>query len=136
MQIFTDLTEYINDINSYGFITHLHSKRNCIYDECDAVIRGRKDKKENIQIYKKFLSEVGMPKGYGLLECNVLVRQHNNPQCIKIMEEWWKEFKNEVKRDQLLLPYILYKSGIRINEIGLMGESILLNSSFRIQKHK
>lgn len=136
IKIYTDLTEYIHKIKECGFATHLHSKRNCIYEEGKAVVKLGKEKQENVEKYFNELRKNNMPENYGLLECNVLVREHNNIRCKEIMLDWWKEFKNKIKRDQLSLPYILYKRGISIEEIGTLGNDVFLNNSFRIIRHE
>lgn len=136
IKIITDLTEYIYYIEEGGFAAHLHSKRDCVFDEFDAVKIFKKDTKENIEYYRKLLMKRNMPRHYGMLECNVLVREHNNEKCIEIMKEWWKEFCISTKRDQLSLPYVLFKYGYRIEDIGKLGTNIFLNPSFRIERHK
>ena len=77
-----------------------------------------------------------MPKNYGLLQCNLIVREHNNETCIKIMQDWWQEFKNYSKRDQISLPHVLYKNNIKIENVGILGNNIYPNPSFRILTHK
>ena len=136
IQVVSDLTEYINLLNEYGFATHMHHQRTCVYDELMAIEKSKKDTKENIKKHKKLLEETNMPKNYGLLQCNVLVREHNNPKCIKIMEEWWNEFSNFSKRDQISLPHVLFINNISPNKVGVLGKNVYSNPSFRIISHK
>ena len=77
-----------------------------------------------------------MPRNYGLLQCNIIVREHNNPVCIKIMEAWWQLFSKNAKRDQIYLPYVLYMNKIRIDDVVLLGNNVYMNSSFRVFIHK
>ena len=52
------------------------------------------------------------------------------------MKEWWIEFnKSIVKRDQIVFPYILWKNGISINDIGCLGESVDRDGKFRKKVH-
>lgn len=51
----------------------------------------------------------GMPGAAGLFECNVLPRAHHDPGVRALMEAWWREFTTGVKRDQVSLPYLLWK---------------------------
>ena len=135
IQIITDLTEYINYLNEYGLGIHMHDSRNCVYDEIEAIKKTKKEKKDILEKHKNYLLEDNMPKNYGLLQCSVIVREHNNPICIEIMEAWWNEFSKYSKRDQVSLPHVLYKKNIPINKIGLLGNNLYKNPSFRIKVH-
>lgn len=136
IQVVSDLTEYVNRLNDIGIATHLHHQRTCVYDELIAIEKSKKDTIENIKKHKALLIKTNMPKNYGLLQCNVIVREHHNPKCIHIMEEWWNEFLNYSKRDQISLPHVLYSNNISVEEIGVLGTNIYRNSSFRIISHK
>lgn len=59
----------------------------------------------------------GMPENSGSFACGVLVREHNNPICIKLMEDWWREYCIHTKRDQISFTYILWKNGFNKNDI-------------------
>lgn len=59
----------------------------------------------------------GMPDDYGAFWCNMLVREHNHPICIKLMEEWWNEFIKYTKRDQISFPYVLWKNGYAADDV-------------------
>ena len=76
-----------------------------------------------------------MPKNYGLLECNVIVREHMCKECQQLMHEWWELFRTSVKRDQLLLPYVLYENKVEIREVGTLGIGTSYNPSFRVLPH-
>lgn len=51
------------------------------------------------------------------IECNFIVRDHSSSKlCAEIVEDWWKVFNWFAKRDQLSLPFVLYKRKIRVDE--------------------
>ena len=52
----------------------------------------------------------GFPEEYGLLQSNIMLRKHNNSDCIKLMEDWFKELKNGSHRDQLSFNYVSGKN--------------------------
>ncbi len=135
IQIVTDITEYINELGPVGIGTHLHPVRDCVFEEMQEVIRQGKEREENIRRHAKYMIETGMPHHYGLLECNVIAREHHNPICIKVMEEWWREFEAYSKRDQISLPHVLYRNKIQVQEIGILGDNVRTNPSFRIFRH-
>lgn len=59
----------------------------------------------------------GLPESTMAYLCNMLVREHNNPICIKLMDDWWKEFCKYTRRDQISFPYVLWKNGIVSEDI-------------------
>ncbi len=136
IEVISDLTEYIARLSDVGIAIHNHRERDCVYDECNAIKLFRKEKKDNVNKYIKLLIEREMPKHYGLLECNVIVREHHNPVCIQVMEGWWNEYLVHIKRDQVSLPYVLYKSGISVEKVGVLGNNVNRNPSFRVLKHQ
>lgn len=50
------------------------------------------------------------------------------------MEEWWNEMEKYSKRDQLSLPYIIWKNGYSFEDVGIIdGEGKYWQ---RAQAHK
>ena len=43
-----------------------------------------------------------------------MIRKHNDPNCIKLMEYWWNIVLNGSKRDQLSLFYAKWKTNVNI----------------------
>jgi len=87
-----------------------HPHRNCIYEESAIVIGMKKDKAEIINPQIERYKSEEFPKNYGLLQSNILIRKHNNADCIKLMEEWTNELKNGSHRDQLSFNYVCWKN--------------------------
>lgn len=87
-----------------------HPTRNCIYDEASAVIRMRKDKQENVKPQIDRYKTEGFPKKYGLLQSNIMIRKHNEKDCIRLMETWFEELKDGSHRDQLSFNYACWKN--------------------------
>ncbi|MBD5447712.1 MAG: DUF616 domain-containing protein [Treponema sp.] len=100
-----------------------HWRDDCIYKECDnvmeVIVPSGGEKRENVERMKDFLEKNNMPHNYGLNENNFLYRKHNNSSVITIMEEWWDFIEHYTKRDQLSFAYILWKNGIRPEEISI-----------------
>lgn len=91
-----------------------HYKRDCIYEEIDAVAHYELDTPENLNRYKAFLKKEKFPAHYGLGENNVIWRRHHDKKCIKIMEDWWDVLQKYSKRDQLGLFYVLWKNKLHV----------------------
>ncbi len=114
---------------------HYHRTRMCVYDEIEAALILRRVDKKSAKKYEKYLKANGMSVNYGLVECNVIARRHNEQKCIELMEQWWNEFHFRFKRDQVSLPYVLYKNGISISEVATLGNNVYENLTFRIEEH-
>ncbi|MBC5784881.1 DUF616 domain-containing protein [Ramlibacter sp. USB13] len=63
----------------------------------------------------------GMPARAGLYECGILPRRHDAPQVATLMEAWWHEFQGGIRRDQVSLPYLLWKQRTPFKALGLSG---------------
>ena len=116
MSIKGDLNEFLLRLltPNYSIFMVEHPGRNCIYQELKEVILVKKEKKEKIDFLEnKYLKE-NFPEEYGLIEGNIIVRKHNEKECIEFMEEWWKMVRNYSYRDQLSFNYILWKNGFKI----------------------
>lgn len=108
-----DLDEFIIEniigTNSAVYVPK-HPARNCIYNEAVAVIGMKKDKPEIVNPQIERYKKEGFPKNYGLLQSNILVRLHNEPDCVKLMNTWFSELKNNSHRDQLSFNYACWKN--------------------------
>lgn len=135
VQIIADLTDYVNMLGRVGIGIHMHNLRFCVFDELEAIRRTGRETKEKIERHIVYLQETGMPRNYGLLQCNIIVREHKNPLCMEIMNDWWQEYMLYAKRDQVSLPHVLYCHGISIEEVGILGGNVYLNPAFRILNH-
>ncbi len=134
VQPVSDLTEFINKISDCGISAHRHSIRDCVFEEAKVAAAIGKDSKSNLERHAKHMEENGLPKHYGMLECNVLARKKGSP-CNEIMEIWWKEFCSHSKRDQLSLPYVLYKFNIPISDVATLGPNVYENPAIRVYTH-
>lgn len=119
-----------------GFAMHRHVLRNSIYEEAEVCIlygKGNAQKlREQISEYKN----KQFPSEYGMLEATVIVFNLKNKECAAIMNDWWNEFvRSESKRDQIALPYVLWKRKIKIDEVGYLGNNVYRNPKFHIESH-
>ena len=110
------LFEILNN-NNKDIILASHANTICLYKEFEWVLRAKIDKPEIMQAHLKLLQDSGFPKNYGMPENNLIYRQHNKPKVISIMNDWWYMVENYTKRDQLSLPYVLWKHNINCNDV-------------------
>ncbi len=112
-----------------------HHARDCIYQECLQVLEAQKDSYENVMPVAEFLLDQDMPRNYGMNEANILIRRHHHPLVKKVMEEWWNMVVNYSRRDQLSLSYVLWKNGIRPEEVAF-DNARNDKENFTFEEHK
>lgn len=119
-----------------GIAMHKHAYMDCLYKNalwCEYNNRG------NLEAMKKQTEKYraeGFPEEYGLLEATIIVVDLHNPNARKIMTDWWDEFvDSQSGRDQISLPYVLWKDGFSIDDIGCLGNDEYHNPKFRIYGH-
>jgi len=95
-----------------------HHDRDCLYDEakfCLRVPRGVIYKQELAQQTAAYRS-AGMPAHWGLAETRCVIRM-KGPKVQEMGELWWSEIQAHSPRDQVSLPYVCWKVGLRWNVI-------------------
>ena len=131
-RIITDITEEINRISKQGIAFFDHGVRKGVYEEIEECIRlGKADEKE-LRAAEEFLKKNNMPKGYGLLLGGIIARDHQNKVGKQISEEWWELYRKFPLRDQILLPYVLYRRNILVKEIATLGDNV--KSAYGIER--
>lgn len=113
-------TDILGDLNEYvsmrcgkegtSIYVGTHPNRSCIYREAEVCIKMKKDTPENIKKQTNRYREEGFPANYGLPQTCILLRYHNDINCIKFMEGWWKEVEEGSHRDQLSFSYVMWKN--------------------------
>lgn len=99
-------------LSRFDFVAPKHFARDCVYDEAKECIVLMKDKTKNIKKQMQRYKEAGFPSRFGLSENNILLRRHLKESVMHLMVSWWQELQKETKRDQLSLPYAMWKSGL------------------------
>lgn len=135
--IISDLTSILHCAdNDYGIAMHNHVLRDCIYEEANAcIIHGKGNKQKLRQQCIKYREE-GYPEHNGMLEATIILSNIHNNKVDKVFDNWWNEFINsESKRDQISLPYVLWKMNIETKAIGLLGNNVYRNPKFFIISH-
>lgn len=88
----------------------VHTERDCVYEEYDAskIIPRypRAVMEEQIEYYRS----QGFPEHYGLGVMGALFRQHNHPDVVQVMEDWWDENIKFTNQDQLSFAYVSWKN--------------------------
>lgn len=99
----------------FDFLIRKHrSKRHCAYDEGLFCIKIKKDTKENIMQQLSFYEEEGFPRNCGLYDASWLFRRHTK-ELRRHMKFWWEQVRDYSYRDQISLPYMIWKRGMKVS---------------------
>jgi len=136
IQIVADLEPIVEDMGKCLLGVHRHNARNCIYDEAKAIIYAKRAPKDKVLEQTTRYKNEGYPQNNGLYENTILIRKHNDISCINLMKAWWEEYMISCKRDQLSLPYIIWKNKFNYKDIYIIGNNLDKNPRFkRTYKH-
>ena len=126
------IEKYLSDAN-VAFFSHNENNldaRNSAYDEAQTIFdlgeknikrspeRGILNYKDNPFVIQKQMERYRMlryPANDGLITGMVILRRHNEKDCIETMENWWTEIKYNSKRDQLSFNYCAWKNDLKFN---------------------
>ena len=136
LEIDLDIYRLMSRMGNYfiGLFDH-HANRNCIYEEANVIQRiGKASEKDIKSLEDRFLKE-GFPSHFGLCECTLIIREHNNKSCIKIMNDWWHEFLQGIKRDQLYFMYVLWRNEFTKKDIAYLGATYWIEPIFSSEAH-
>jgi hypothetical protein len=108
-----------------------HRRRYCLYQEAAHCIQRRRDVPEIIrrQIFR--YTQEFYPVDNGLAECTIILRR-NTLKIKDFNEFWWREIRQGSIRDQISFPYVVWKTGIKVNYFpGSVGDG----SIFLLKEH-
>lgn len=116
-----NITKYIQNLPRTRIITLAKVSYKSIYAEAlRCMMHGRDDKERFLGQVEKYWLE-GMPDDFGLAVPAIMIREHNNPVCRKLMADWWDEINKYSKRDMISLSYVLWKNGYTIEDVGTLS---------------
>lgn len=88
-----------------------HTTRDCAYQEAEIINQLNYDHKELVDNQINYYKSLGYPENNGLYELPVSIRK--NTDNIKILNmRWWEQICRFSSRDQISMPFVLWKTGI------------------------
>jgi len=133
IQVKRNMKKFINDNLKNNFAIAKHPDRICVYQESEAVKQLKKDKHSTVDSQIEFYKESGYPEKNGMVQSGVIIRKHNEKDCIEICNDWWKELIKWSKRDQLSFNYSIYNKNMIID---IFNPSIISSDYFDYWTHK
>ena len=115
IHIVGDVTAWVKKHASgeIGMVCLQHPVRKTIGDEIKRCEQAGLFGQEDIRLAQQQLAyycEEGMPAMQQLSENTVLLRAHDHPDLETAMQLWWQQLNIYTKRDQLSLPYVIWKT--------------------------
>lgn len=107
----------------------------CIYTEKKYMVYYNRVNEKAIEKQVDDYRKDGFPEHYGMREFSIIYRNHHNEECYGLMKEWWSHCNQYTMRDQISLPYILWKHGKCIEYIKSLGENWRWNPRFIFKPH-
>ena len=93
-----------------------HPDRGCLYVEADFCAKHGKDSRRVLNRQTAVYRLEGMPTGWGLPETRCVIRR-NTEQMRELGDRWWDELSKYSVRDQVSLPFVCWKMGVKWREI-------------------
>jgi hypothetical protein len=126
-ELIKDFSPFIEKWKGVEFKAFPHPSRVCAYKEARVCVKEKKDLPEYLepQMEKYRLSR--FPENQGLLNGSLLIRNHQSKKVSLAMEAWWEEIDAHSVRDQLSLPYVLWKYEIETPEISEKSQDFIIN---------
>ena len=100
--------------------------RDCVYEEFEALVSMQKQNivKDDIETMRRQIDSFradNYPEHNGLIFGGVLIRNHNEEDVKKMMNDWWQTVLTKSKRDQLSFNYVAWKNNFQFEY--LKGDS-------------
>lgn len=88
-----------------------HGHRSCIYDEIAICKEWHKDDPGVLEEQEQYYRSQGYPENNGLYAAFLIIRRRT-PEVVELEKLWWNEVQQRSCRDQVSLPYALWRVGI------------------------
>jgi hypothetical protein len=120
-------------LGSNNFAAPRHNLRSCIYEEAISVVEKKKANHKDVHQQMDFYLERQFPRRFGLLELNVIFRNHNHPAVKELMMMWWQQINTYTQRDQLSFLYCCWS--LNFKPLTMFESTRFKNKYFYIVTH-
>lgn len=119
--------EMVSHLHDSGIALMRHPDRDNIFDEAEVQLNLPKNEGQPLCQQVAHYRAQGFQSTNGLYAATIIVRDNTNPTVIQLNEEWMRENIEWTYRDQLSLPFVLEKHGIRP---GILPYNLYDNEAF------
>ena len=92
-------------------LTQEHPYRECLYEEVEYCLEINRGNAEEINKQETFYKSHNYPALFGLYSTRMVLRKSSS-EITKLNEQWWEQIETFSSRDQISLPYVLWKCDI------------------------
>jgi len=138
VQPVSDLSYYADLIDPCaGFTMHKHRERDTIAAEAIACKALGKGNASAMDLEIQYYVSQGFPLEYGLLENNIIATDLHSTVAQDILTDWWETVNRMGSgRDQISLPYVLWKHHIPFEAMTAMGRNPYRDTKLFIGNHR
>lgn len=115
-RIRANLSPLIAEITPHPLVALRHQVRVNAFEELEECLLRNRDDRTLLLQQQQAYHAAGLPETTGLWETSMLFRAHT-PQNATLMQTWWQELQTYSARDQVSLPYALWKTQTPIHEL-------------------
>lgn len=134
MLIKGDVSKFVEKYRRHEpWLAFPHYSNDCIYSEAMSCKILHLDDDEVIDKLVARYEEEGFPHSLGLTDNAAFVRDFKDERVRKVCTDWWNEYRNNSKRDQLSFRYVCWKNDFCYDTCPLF---IYDNEYFGLRGHK
>ena len=109
--------EEIKELDGHLMTTFSHNKRDYVYQEAIECVTKGKDTLMKMIVLMMYFYKENYYKQTSLRQCRWLLRKHNDQNIILLMESWWALIRKYSIRDQLSLPFCIWKGNVKVKMV-------------------
>lgn len=120
VQVIGDVREFVEKHINDGLDVHFfrHPYRRSVKEEIRACAWfGHSWAWRLLKQYRRYC-KTGFPDSGGLFECGVIIWRPTQ-RARELSDTWWVEYRRDTRRDQIALPYAIWKTSPRIGSMGV-----------------
>jgi len=135
MTITGDLADLASSVldSKHDLALFHHPLRNCVYDEAKACLKDGRERFSVLHRQMDHYRAVGYPARNGLVAGGIVIRRHNNPEVVRLMEAWWEDIVRFSHRDQLSFNFAVWKHKL---PYAIIEEDIFSNPYVSLRPHR
>jgi hypothetical protein len=99
--------DFLSDSSS-PYVCFRHYERDCVYDEAAKVVDWGLDDPARVEAQMHLYRQIGYPAKNGVAKNAFILRRHNDPELIPIMDRWFEQILCHSMRDQLSLNPVMW----------------------------
>ena len=135
LSVVKDISDYVEFISDVGFTTFQNLLHPDAYVEGFSVVTLGYGNDAQIRNQLRRYALEGCPRTPFAIQGTVIARDHDNETANKIFSDWYLEFVNGARRDQIAIPYVMWKHNVDFDSFTRLPAE-RLRIDFKNEMHK